>query len=168
MDEVRLGHRAVYDANAPTFDAGRGRGLVERPWLDRLLARVPPGGRVLDLGCGAGEPIAAYLLAQGRDVTGLDFSPAMLRLARSRFPAARWIEGDMRMLDLAGRFHGNRSQVLFPFPFTDNRAVFRLFQRSFDIGAGLSAFNPLFLEFKVEISHFPGDFIVRMRNGICV
>src|SRR5690606_3687165 len=106
MDEVRLGHRAVYDANAATFDAGRGRGLIERPWLDRLLARVPPGGRVLDLGCGAGEPIAAYLLAQGRAVTGLDFSPAMLRLARSRFPAARWIEGDMRMLDLAGRFHG--------------------------------------------------------------
>lgn len=106
MDEVRHGHRAVYDANAASFDAGRGRRLVERPWLDRLLAHVPPGGRVLDLGCGAGEPIAAYLLAQGREVTGLDFSPAMLRLAHCRFPAARWVEGDMRMLDLPCSFHG--------------------------------------------------------------
>lgn len=106
MDEVRHGHRAVYDANAVRFDAGRSRGLHERPWLDRLLACASPGGRILDLGCGAGEPIAAYLLTRGARVTGLDFTPAMLALARARFPAGRWIEGDMRDLDLGERFTG--------------------------------------------------------------
>lgn len=106
MEEVRYTHRAVYQANARHFDAGRDRSLVERPWLDRLLARVPPGGRVLDLGCGAGEPIAAYLIGRGSALTGVDFAPAMLALAHSRFPDAEWIEADMRALDLPGRFHG--------------------------------------------------------------
>ena len=104
MQEIRHGHRAVYEANAVRWDGERSRALLERPWLDRLLAVVPPGGRVLDLGCGTGEPIASYLLDRGCAVTGVDFSPAMLAIARARFRQVRWIEGDMRTLDLPGRF----------------------------------------------------------------
>lgn len=96
----------MYDENAASWDAGRSRTLFEKPWLDRLLTRVPPGGEVLDLGCGAGEPVAGYLLARDRAVTGVDFSPAMLAIARGRFPQARWLEADMRRLDLGKRFRG--------------------------------------------------------------
>lgn len=106
MDELRHGHRALYDAEAVRWDRDRARGLTERPWLDLLLAHVPVGGAVLDLGCGSGDPIAAYLLEQGRAVTGVDFSPAMLEIARRRFPAACWIEADMRALELDHPFHG--------------------------------------------------------------
>ena len=59
---------------------------------------------MLDLGCGAGEPIARYLIERGCAVTGVDFSSAMLAIARSRFPDGRWIEADMRTLDLDERF----------------------------------------------------------------
>lgn len=106
MDEIRDSHRAVYEANARRWDIERSRSLFEQPWLDILLAHVPHGAAVLDLGCGTGEPIARYLIDRGCAVTGIDFSAAMLSIARSRFPGARWIEADMRELQLAELFSG--------------------------------------------------------------
>ncbi len=100
------GTRAVYEAHAAAWDRQRYKGLIERPWLDRLLALAGPGAAVLDLGCGAGEPVARYLGEQGCRVTGVDFAAAMLAIARTRLPAARWLQGDMRELDLAERFRG--------------------------------------------------------------
>lgn len=94
----------TYHRQAASFDAARDRSLYERPWLDRLTAGLAPGAPVLDLGCGAGEPIAAYLAAQGFTVTGLDISAPMLAMARTRLPQARFIEGDMRALSLGTRF----------------------------------------------------------------
>lgn len=97
--------RAVYEAGAAAWDRARGRGLSERPWLERFLALAPPGP-VLDLGCGAGEPIAAWLMAQGRAVTGVDFAAPMLARARARLPEGEWVQADMRGLDLGRRFAG--------------------------------------------------------------
>jgi len=93
-----------YADHALAFDAARSRSLEERAWLDAFLAPVPAGGHVLDLGCGSGEPMAAYMLARGMRVTGVDPSAALLALARSRFPQARWVAGDMRTLELGMRF----------------------------------------------------------------
>lgn len=56
-----------------------------------------PGKRVLDLCCGHGAGTTA-LLAVGAEVTGLDFSPAMLRAARSRAGAAEFVEGDAQAM----------------------------------------------------------------------
>jgi SAM-dependent methyltransferase len=106
MEEIRRSHRAVYDANAGRWDAERSRSLFERDWLDRFLAHLPANSRLLDLGCGAGEPIARYLIESGYMGTGVDFSPAMLEIARSRVPNGRWVEADMRRLDLDERFAG--------------------------------------------------------------
>lgn len=106
MDEIRDSHRDVYDANAWRWDAERSRSLFEKPWLDRLLARIPSGAAVLDLGCGTGDPIARHLIERGYDVTGVDFSAAMLAIARDRFPDGKWIEADFRDLDLSVRFSG--------------------------------------------------------------
>ncbi len=87
-------NRASYDAVAPEWDAARqafyGR---ERDYLDLLLEDLPPAaGRplVLDAGCGAGRPMAEYVLRRGCDVLGIDRSPAMIALASRRFPQARW------------------------------------------------------------------------------
>ena len=61
-------------------------GFRLRPALD-LLAQVPgalPDGPVIDLGCGNG-PAGAVLKARfpGRDLWGLDSSPAMLAAAQA-------------------------------------------------------------------------------------
>lgn len=98
--------REVYQRNAEQFDRDRARDLHERGWLERFCAMLPEGGRVLDLGCGAGEPMAGYLIRQGFAVTGMDFAPAMLAIARARYPEACWVEGDMRALDMGVRFDG--------------------------------------------------------------
>lgn len=98
--------RAVYDRQAEVYDADRSRAFFEARWLTRFGDALPRGGRVLDLGCGAGEPISSWLIAEGFQLTGLDFSPRMLDIARTRWPQGDWRDGDMRQLDLGERFDG--------------------------------------------------------------
>jgi cyclopropane fatty-acyl-phospholipid synthase-like methyltransferase len=102
-------HRRIidlYERRASDFDKDRSRTLHEKRWLDTFLAKVPESGRVLDLGCGMGEPIARYILESGRDVVGVDSSESMIAMCRARFPEREWIVGDMRELDLGRRFDG--------------------------------------------------------------
>lgn len=118
----------LYDRHAAAWDADRGRSLVERRWLDLFLGRVPHGGTVLDVGCGSGEPIAAYLAARGFAVTGVDASPALVALCRARLPGSEWIVGDMRALALRRRFHGVLAwDSFFHLARDDQRAMFRRF-----------------------------------------
>ena len=58
---------------------------LHRRWKRRLvnLAQVHPGQRALDICCGTGD-IAFELAARGAEVVGLDFSEAMLTMARRR------------------------------------------------------------------------------------
>jgi SAM-dependent methyltransferase len=94
----------LYETHARRFDADRGRGMMERGYLDEIVRRLPRGASVLDLGCGAGEPIARFFIERGLAVTGVDAAPSMVAICRQRFPQATWIEADMRTLDLARRF----------------------------------------------------------------
>jgi len=60
---------------------------------------VPPGSAVLELGCGTGDLLAALEPSVG---VGVDFSSGMLRRARERHPALRFVEQDAHELDLGG------------------------------------------------------------------
>jgi len=53
---------------------------------------VPPGLRVLELGCGTGELLARLEPALG---VGVDFSPAMIAAARARHPGLKLVVGDV-------------------------------------------------------------------------
>jgi cyclopropane fatty-acyl-phospholipid synthase-like methyltransferase len=95
----------LYETHAATFDRERGRQLIEAQYLRELLSRLPARpGQVLDLGCGMGEPIAAFLIEAGCAVTGVDAAPAMIARCRSRFPGMTWVVQDMRTLALGRRF----------------------------------------------------------------
>lgn len=96
----------VYERNARRFAIERPKNLFEKPWLDRFLELIPENGNLLDLGCGAGEPIASYLIEQGHSVVGLDASNNMIHLARENIPTGDWRLGDMRNFQLDDRFHG--------------------------------------------------------------
>ncbi len=98
--------QAVYERQAARFDRERPKRLHEQAWLDRFLDLVTPRGLVLDLGCGAGDPIAAYIMSRGFRVIGVDASHAMLEVARGRYPDGDWRHGDMRTLALPERFDG--------------------------------------------------------------
>ena len=84
--------RRGYDCCAQRYGAQRAQDDSDQ--LRPLTERLAPGARVLDLGCGAGVPIARSLAARHR-VVGLDLSRAMLRLARAAVPAGAWVEGDL-------------------------------------------------------------------------
>lgn len=57
------------------------------------MLREKKARRVLDVGCGTGV-LGAKLCAAGLDVTGIDFSEQMLKVARERMPEARLIQWD--------------------------------------------------------------------------
>ena len=77
---------SLYQKHADDFDAHRPRVLVESRWLDRFLELLPANASILDLGCGAGEPIAHYLVDSGHRVCGVDTAPKLIDKCRTRFP----------------------------------------------------------------------------------
>ena len=97
---------SLYEENAAAWDRLRGRDLHERAWLERFAGRLREGARVLDIGCGMGEPIARWLVERGFRVTGVDSSPSLIAMCRERFPEAAWHVADMRALALGERFDG--------------------------------------------------------------
>jgi SAM-dependent methyltransferase len=120
----------LYSRRAMDWDADRGRSLIERAWLDAFLIHMPVDGRVLDLGCGSGEPIAGYLIRQGRRVTGVDASPGLIALCQARFPEQDWRVADMRGLDLGRRFDGVIAwHSAFHLTPPDQQAMFAVYAR---------------------------------------
>src|SRR5215470_13181668 len=68
---VAAGYDDIADAYLDRF----GVSVVRQKWLDRLIESLPSEGRrVLDLGCGAGIPVARDLAALGHFVVGVDGS----------------------------------------------------------------------------------------------
>jgi len=74
--------RRKYEAQAAFYAGERGSSL-DSLVLDRIRARVGPGGRILVAGSGTGRECLA-LAAEGWSVTGVDFSKAMVERARER------------------------------------------------------------------------------------
>ncbi|OKB68311.1 methyltransferase [Serratia marcescens] len=120
----------LYDKHAAAWERLRSTTLFERPWLDRFLQLAPANARLLDLGCGNGKPIAAYFIAQGYRVTGIDGSRAMIARCRQHFPQQEWQQMDMRKLDLAAKFDGLLAwDSFFHLARDDQRRMFPLFRR---------------------------------------
>jgi demethylmenaquinone methyltransferase/2-methoxy-6-polyprenyl-1,4-benzoquinol methylase len=85
----------VYDRMNSVMTAG-----MHHRWRERAadLAQVGPGSRALDVATGTGD-LAIELARRGAEVTGSDFAPAMLELARRKAPGLTFEEGDALDLD---------------------------------------------------------------------
>lgn len=70
------------------------------------MAALPSGGRILDAGCGHGEPVIGRLLENGFSVSGIDNSPVMLQHAREKFPAANFSLKSVSELESRSEFDG--------------------------------------------------------------
>jgi len=117
-----------YDLIADWFDDNRGRKGYETTYLAQIVATVPGRGTVLDMGCGAGEPIAAYFIEKGWQVTGVDLSAVLLEKSRVRFPGQEWLHADMRQVCLERKFDAVIGwDSFFHLPAEDQRAVFGVF-----------------------------------------
>jgi cyclopropane fatty-acyl-phospholipid synthase-like methyltransferase len=97
----------LYRRRAAQWDAARrSSAWNDRVWIETFARKLACGSRVLDLGCGGGEPVARLLVEHGMHITGVDASPEMIALARGRMPGQEWIVADMRLLALDRRFDG--------------------------------------------------------------
>ena len=99
---------AAFDRIAEQYDrlwTGSAVGRLQREAVWRAVDPLfRPGDSILDLGCGTGED-ALHLMAAGVNVQGIDASPAMVQIARSRGVNARTLP--IESLDqLEGKFDG--------------------------------------------------------------
>lgn len=99
MDDPKEVVRRGYDALSLRYDEAYGSETKYRPWTGELCRRLPAGGRVLDLGCGSGVPVARDLTAAGCRVTGVDISDVQIRRARELVPQAEFIRADATTVD---------------------------------------------------------------------
>ena len=91
--------RATYGAVAEAYAEHLTGELDDLPFERWLLGRIASEatGPVVEVGCGPGH-VTAYLHAVGADARGLDLTPEMVDVARSRFPDVRYDVGDLRRL----------------------------------------------------------------------
>lgn len=85
--------RTHWDEVALRFrDGSRGGRAYHRRLREIYRNLVPSGQRVLELGCGAGDLLAACEPAHG---VGVDFSSNMLREAAQRYPSLEFVHSDV-------------------------------------------------------------------------
>ncbi|QPF87868.1 class I SAM-dependent methyltransferase [Bradyrhizobium genosp. L] len=120
-----------YERHALAWDADRrSAGWNDKSWHDRFIAALPHAAQVLDLGCGAGAPVAQYMAECGLRVAGVDSSPTFISLCRQRLPGHDFLVGDMRSLNLSRQFNGVLAwDSFFHLAPDDQRAMFEVFAR---------------------------------------
>ncbi|WP_339132599.1 MAG: class I SAM-dependent methyltransferase [Candidatus Electrothrix sp. GW3-4] len=94
MTTVRVdytAHDAIYQKNKetgrPGWDTATGTAQTLLKWQEILQSRyIPDKGRVLELGCGAGD-LSLWLTTKGYEVSGVDISPTAIDWAREKAQA---------------------------------------------------------------------------------
>ena len=100
--EYQNARRRHWDAVACKKDTWTSRGVYYHKRLRQIYQfLVTPGQRVLEIGCAAGDLLAALKPAFG---VGLDFSGAMLKRAAERYPELNFIRCDAHSISLNQKF----------------------------------------------------------------
>jgi len=97
FDQIRTIIQEGYDKVAEEYLAARSESDPEVKLLPDFMKRLPVGARVLDAGCGAGEPITR-ILSEKFKVTGVDISKKQINIARENLPYCDFIWQDMTKL----------------------------------------------------------------------
>jgi len=121
----------VYDLFADQYESNRcifDMTAVIGDFLPRLGSDP---GQMLDLACGAGEPFPRSFIERGWTVTGVDFSPRMIELARRHVPQMRTLCADVRDVDFEpGSFDAiTMIYSLFHLPVVEHAGMFARMHR---------------------------------------
>jgi len=91
--------KEIYNGFADTYESNRGAFDITDILSSFYSSLDEDNGKLLDLGCGAGEPVARYFIDNDWEVTGIDFSERMLELASKYVPEMQTIKHDIREVE---------------------------------------------------------------------
>jgi ubiquinone/menaquinone biosynthesis C-methylase UbiE len=87
---------SLYDLMGKRYEDAYGHIPEQAQSLTWLVSQLPPGSKVLDVGCGTGKPTANALVSAGHSVHGIDISEGMLEVAHKQVPLATFQRIDFR------------------------------------------------------------------------
>lgn len=87
-----------YDKIAELYKSEREK-FVNWDELEEFCGIAVGGGRILDVGCGTGVPVARYLVGRGYKVEGIDLSDTMISAAKINVPSADFTKMNMLEMD---------------------------------------------------------------------
>ena len=76
-------------------------GYYHQRIIDVYRFLIPPAQKVLEIGCGHGDLLAALQPTTG---VGIDFSPEMIQRAKKRYPGLRFIQADAHDFEIETTF----------------------------------------------------------------
>lgn len=99
-------NRESYNKICDSWSEYRGKSRINTCIVE-FAKNLEPGAKVLDVGCGSGYPIAAYLSEQGFFVTGIDISEKMIEKAQSlKVKNAEFLLEDVLTFRAAEKYDG--------------------------------------------------------------
>jgi ubiquinone/menaquinone biosynthesis C-methylase UbiE len=72
--------------------------MVDMPYIDKFLTKLPKNAKILDVGSGPGQ-FAKHMIEKGFEVVGLDYSKEMVAIAKEKVPMVDFHYMDMRQLN---------------------------------------------------------------------
>lgn len=106
---VLLSDKEVWELNGLEGFRRVNHRLRKEKLIDLARRHFPPGGRIADVGCGAGD-IAMELQALGFKMTGVEFEPVRLKAASDAAKRhkldVRFVSRDLTKWEEAGQFEG--------------------------------------------------------------
>lgn len=97
MDKSKLAVD-TYEKIASKYAAQYFDDMVDVPYIDKFLSKLPAKAKILDVGSGPGQ-FAKYMAEKGFEVVGIDFSKEMVAIAKEKVPTVDFRHMDMRHLD---------------------------------------------------------------------
>lgn len=101
MNKDRI--KEFFDSIAPKWDI---EPIADKKIIDKILDNggIKENVAVLDVACGTGVLFPYYLQRNVKDITAVDLSPEMVKIAKSKFPQAEVICGDAETITFDRQF----------------------------------------------------------------